>query len=211
MKKLLVLLLALALVFALAACGGGSGDDGEGVATDSEGNVIEAETTPTDLQPEEGDEEYTPDPAETAENETYITDYAEAAARLGLPAVNFPEDLQIYRVLLVDEDKVQVEFDRNEKRYLGQYVVGLAENPSGLKGLFENVETVELSGLSVNFEYPTVDPDNPPDPNQPGSKQLALAQVYDADHNFTAWLVDNDFRDLEDFKAVTELFLNALD
>ena len=209
MKKLLVLLLALALVFAFAACNKTS--TGEDVATDAEGNVIEAETTPTDLQPGEGDEEYTPDPAETAENETYITDYAEAAARLGLPALNFPEEMKIFRVLLVDEDKVQVEFDRNEKRYLGQYIVGLADNPSGLKGLYENVETVELSGLSVNFEYPTVDPDNPPDSSQAGSKQLALAQVYDAEGNITAWLVDNDFSDLEDFKAVTELFLNALD
>lgn len=209
MKKLLVLLLALALVFSLAACD--KTTSGEDVATDAEGNVIEAATTPTDLLQEEGAEEYTPDPSNTAENETYITDYAEAAARLGLPAVNFPEDMKIYRVLLVDEDKVQVEFDYNEKRYLGQYVVGLAENPSGLKGLFENVDTVELSGESVNFEYPTIDPENPPDPDQPGDKQLALAQTYDAESNITAWLVDDGFSDLDDFKAVTELFLNALD
>ena len=210
MKKFLVLLLALALVFTFAACN--KTNSGEDVATDAEGNVIEAETTPTDLLPEgEEEETYTPDPANTAENETLVTDYAEAAASLGLPALNFPEEMKIFRVLLVDEDKVQVEFDYNEKRYLGQYIVGLADNPSGLKGLYENVETVEMSGESVNFEYPTVDPDNPPDPNQAGSKQLALAQVYDAEGNITAWLVDNDFRDLEDFKAVTELFLNALD
>ena len=195
MKKLLVLLLALALVFALAACGNDEQEEDKYALPDP---IV----TPTDI------EEYVPDPAETAENETYVTDYAEAAARLGLPAVNFPEDMQIYRVLLVDEDKVQVEFDRNEKRYLGQYVVGLAENPSGLKGLFENVETVELSGMSVNFEYPTLSEDAA---SQNVGKDHALAQVYDADHNITAWLVDNDFSDLEDFKAVTELFLNALD
>ena len=195
MKKLLVLLLALALVFSLAACGNEEQEEDKYALPDP---IV----TPTDI------EEYEPDPAETAENETYITDYAEAAARLGLPAVNFPEDLQIYRVLLVDEDKVQVEFDRNEKRYLGQYVVGLAENPSGLKGLFENVETVELSGESVNFEYPTLSEDGV---SSTVGKEHALAQTYDADHNITAWLVDNDFSDLEDFKAVTELFLNALD
>lgn len=209
MKKLLVLLLALALVFSLAACNKTNVDPD--TAVDADGNVIEAETTPTDLLPEGEEETYTPDPANTADNETLVTDYADAAARLGLPALNFPEEMKIFRVLLVDEDKVQVEFDRNDKRYLGQYIVGLADNPSGLKGLYENVETVEMSGESVNFEYPTVDPDNPPDPSQAGSKQLALAQVYDAEGNITAWLVDNDFRDLEDFKAVTELFLNALD
>ena len=70
------------------------------------------------------------------------------------------------------------------------------------------METVELSGLSVNFEYPTLSEDAA---SQNVGKDHALAQVYDADHNITAWLVDNDFSDLEDFKAVTELFLNALD
>ncbi len=197
MKKYLVLLLALALVFTFAACGNDGQEEEEDIYA-----LPDPIVTPTDI------EEYEPDPAETAENETYITDYAEAAARLGLPAVNFPEDMQIYRVLLVDEAKVQVEFDRNGKRYLGQYLVGLADNPSGLKGLFDNVETVELSGLSVNFEYPTLSEEGS---STTVGKEHALAQVYDADHNITAWLVDNDFSDLEDFKAVTELFLNALD
>ena len=211
MKKLLVILLAVALVFAMAACGNNAADD-EDVAIGADGNVIEAETTPTDLT-EEGTEAgaYEPDPSATAENETFITDYSQAAERLGLSAVDFPEDMQIYRVLLVDADKVQVEFYYNDKLYLGQYVVGLAENPSGMKGLFANVETADISGESVTFEYPTVDPDNPPNPNQAGSKQLALAQTYDAESNITAWLVDNNFLDLEEFKAVTELFLNALD
>ena len=210
MKKFLVVLLAVVLVFAMAACGNNAAD--EDVAVGADGNVIEAETTPTDLT-EEGTEEeaYAPDPSATAENETFVTDYAQAAERLGLAAVNFPEEMQIYRVLLVDEDKVQVEFYYNDKLYLGQYVVGLAENPSGMKGLFANVETAELSGENVTFEYPTVDPDNPPNPNQAGSKQLALAQTYDAESNITAWLVDNNFLDLDDFKAVTEVFLNALD
>ena len=113
--------------------------------------------------------------------------------------------------LLVDEDKVQVEFYCNDKLYLGQYVVGMVENPSGLKGLFENVETVTLSDENVTFEYPTPEEKTSASASQAGSKKQALAQTYVAETNITAWLVDNDFSDLDDFKAVTELFLNALD
>ena len=204
MKKLLIILLAMALVFSLAACK----DNGDDVIVDSDGNVIEIETTPTDLI---SDDEYVPDPASTAENETFITDYAQAAARLGIPAVTFPEGMDIYRVLLVDEDKVQVEFYCNDKLYLGQYVVGMVENPSGLKGLFENVETVTLSDENVTFEYPTPEEKTSASASQAGSKKQALAQTYVAETNITAWLVDDDFSDLDDFKAVTELFLNALD
>ncbi|MBR5429254.1 MAG: hypothetical protein IK116_01870 [Firmicutes bacterium] len=199
MKKLLTLLLCVLLMLALAACGGaGSG------AEDEEG----ASATATDL---ETAEEYVADPAETADNETYLTDYAEAAGRLGLPAFNIPKDMDLYRVLLVDEDKVQVEFYYNEKLYLGQFITGLAENPSGLSGLFENTETAELSGESVTFEYPTIDPENAPAPEQAGSKNHALAQTYDAEKNITAWLVDNGYTDLDEFKAAAGQFLDCLD
>ena len=195
MKKFLVILLAVALVLAMAACGNGGEED-----TDE---LPEPVVTPTDL-----DEEYVPDPTETADNETFVSDYAQAAARLGLESITFPEGMEIYRVLLVDEDKVQVEFYHNDKLYLGQYVVGMVDNPSGLKGLFENVESVELSGENVNFEYPTLGEDGS---STTLGKDHALAQTYDAETNITAWLVDNGFTDLDDFKAVTELFLNALD
>ena len=94
MKKFLVLLLALALLFSLAACNGDQEEEDKYALPDP---IV----TPTDI-----DEDYVPDPANTAENETYVTDYAEAAARLGLSALNYPEEMQIYRVLLVDEDKV---------------------------------------------------------------------------------------------------------
>ena len=197
MKKLLLLLLSVALLLTFAACGAESEEAGDVEY------VAEPAATGTDV-------EYTADPTETAENETYLTDYAEAAARLGLPALNF-QGLDIYRVLLVDEDKVQVEFNCNDKLYLGQYIVGLQENPSGLSGIFENTESVELSGENVTFEYPTIDPENQPAPEQAGSKQHALAQTYDAETNLTAWLVDDGYTDLEEFKTVTEAFLNCLD
>ena len=197
MKKFLVILLAFALVLAMAACDNGEQEPEEDIYA-----LPDPIVTPTDLE-----EEYVPDPAETAENETFVTDYADAAARLGLESVNFPEGMEIYRVLLVDEDKVQVEFYHNDKLYLGQYVVGMVDNPSGLKGLFDNVESVELSGENVNFEYPTLGESA----SATVGKDHALAQTYDADTNITAWLVDDGFTDLDDFKAVTELFLNALD
>lgn len=200
MKKILAVMLTAAVALSLAACN----KTDEDAAVGADGKVLEVETTPTDLVTEE--EDYTPDPAETAANETFITDYAQAAARLGAAAVTFPEEMQIYRVLLVDEDKVQVEFYCNDKLYLGQYIVGLAENPSGLKGLFANIQSAELAGWNVTFEYPTTGEGSA----QSMSKDHALAQSYDEGRNVTAWLVDNSFTDLDDFRNVTELFLSSL-
>ena len=97
MKKLLVILLSVILVLTMAACGS-QGED-EDVAVDADGNVMEdVPATPTDLT-EEGTEDYVPDPSATADNETFVTDYSQAAARLGLAGVNFLVELAINIVL----------------------------------------------------------------------------------------------------------------
>ena len=197
-----VLLLALLLVavLALSACKPTEPTEDPTAAGDYNEEPI---VTPTDLE-----EEFTPDPAATAENETFVSDYSEASARLGVQLA-FPAEFEIYRVLLVDQDKVQVEFYYNDVFYLGQYVVGLQENLSGLGGGFTTKETVTLAASSVNLEY------TPAVKNAEGvvtaaANKLALAETYNQTTNITAWLVENDFAEIDGFKPVVEMFLLSL-
>jgi len=187
MKKLLVILLCLMLTVCFAAC---SNDAAEDPAATGE-EEYEYVPTPSDLL----EVEYEKDPSVTAENEKYLAEYSEAEALLGAYLV-FPEEFDVFRVMIVDETIVQVEFSIGEVQYMGRFAPGLQENLSLLSGEYATDEHVDIAGLSVRLRY--------------GAAKEAVADTFDSARNISISLVENTFADAESFKAVVEQFIGCL-
>lgn len=195
-KSGLTLCLAAGMMLCFAACSddtnsGNSGNE-EWVATPSD--LLDPEVDPVD-------------PTQTADNEVYVENYAEAAALLGLEGFDFHDDMKISRILIVDEIRVQIEFAIGELKYIAFMTTGLQENMSGLSKGFETSETVTIGSQSVQLRYTEANSNT----NVEASRQ-GVADGYDSALNISYSLVSQQFNEgtLADFNTAAEMFVLSI-
>lgn len=200
MKKLLVLIICLLLAAGAAAC---SQPDAEEPGPEQPGEEeMEWEATPTDLEVDLSQYEGYDQPAE---NEELVEDMARISELLGV-SVALPEEFEVSRALVIDENIAQVEFTIGEDAYMGRYAAGLQENMSGMSKNFAKDETAEIAGLSVRLRYTPAEQAV----NQTIST-IGVADAYDAAKNISFMVVQMKNSSKEALIAAMEAFINSVE